>query len=70
MPFWSRKNDGWQEVVETYTVSIEELPPAIREKILRLQENDRINFCPYCGAKVRHADAKFCTNCGKALNED
>lgn len=73
-------NGKWHDV-EMVTIPEEELPPRIREKIqkgqmvdvtdeieMELNENE-INFCPYCGAKVRNKNARFCTSCGKSLSD-
>jgi len=75
------ENDKWYESITRERVPVNELPPRIREKIqkgqmvdvtdeieMELNENE-INFCPYCGAKVRNKNARFCTSCGKSLSD-
>lgn len=66
----TRKNGEWIEEITTREVSIDEIPPAVREKIQRKEtsrDNNTTNFCPYCGTKVLSSDAKFCSGCGKSL---
>lgn len=66
----TRKNGEWIEEITKREVSIDEVPPAVREKIQRKEtssDNNTTNFCPYCGTKVLSSDAKFCSGCGKSL---
>ena len=78
----NKKSGEWVETIETRTITESEIPPVIRKKIRRNRkdaditeemelelfgDNASINFCPYCGTKVRTAGAKFCTSCGKSL---
>ena len=66
MPFWTPIKAEERTVPPVK----DELPPFIRERIIRQKSDESINFCPYCGAKVRHIDAKFCSSCGKSLSDD
>lgn len=76
-----KENGKWSESITRERVPENELPPRIREKIqkgqivdvtdeieMELNENE-INFCLYCGAKVRNKNARFCTSCGKSLSD-
>ena len=66
----TRKNGEWIEEITTREISIDEVPPAVREKIQRKEtslDNKATNFCPYCGTKILSSDAKFCSSCGKSL---
>ncbi len=42
----------------------------VMNQLKRAGKTNAINFCPYCGAKVRNIGAKFCTSCGKSLSDD
>lgn len=42
----------------------------VMNQLKRAGKTNTINFCPYCGAKVRNIGAKFCMSCGKSLSDD
>lgn len=78
-----KENGKWAESVTHERVPESELPPRILKKIRKGQmvdvtdeierelgfDDNAINFCPYCGAKVRNKNARFCTSCGKSLSD-
>ncbi|MEA2069801.1 MAG: zinc ribbon domain-containing protein [Asgard group archaeon] len=59
--------------------SMNNLPPKRKRKeeykvskdtqIISPNEETRIEFCPYCGEKIKDVNEKFCPFCGKKLQD-